>query len=109
MQTRQAARLFHARIKHFLLEVVVVQLHHFDLQILAGTKVGEHAGLAHVHLVREQTDGQALQTVAAGQIERHIENCGARKFAFAHEFRCRVGKLVNHGSPAGKSKNRGNN
>ena len=32
LQARQAARLLHGRVEHFLLEAVVVQLDHFDLQ-----------------------------------------------------------------------------
>ena len=86
LQALDTAWFFHAGEKDFLLETIVVKLQHFHLQVFARAKVGKHARLAHVHFVRKQPNGQAFQAVAAGQVQRHVEDGCTGQFALAHEF-----------------------
>ncbi len=95
-QARQATGLLHRRVKHFLLETMVVQLQHFNLQIFSRTKVREHTGLTHVHLIGEQTNGEAFKTVTACQVEGHIQDGRTGHFAFAHEFSWCIYKNATH-------------
>src|SRR4051794_23420557 len=57
----------------------------------------KHAGLAHVHLVGEQTNGQPFQPVTGGKVNCHIKNRSACEFAFTHKFGCRVSHVGSHG------------
>jgi hypothetical protein len=57
-----------------------------SLQVFARTEVREHAGLAHVHFVREQADRQAFEPVPAGEVECDVKNGGPCELALAHEF-----------------------
>src|SRR3569832_2878918 len=49
--------------------------------------MGKHAGLAHVHLLRERSYGQAFQAIAAGKRQCGIEDGGASQLPFAHDSR----------------------
>ncbi len=96
-QAWQAACFLDTRIKYFLFELAVVQLHHFDLQVFTRTEMGKHAGLAHVHFFGQQADRQTFKAVAARQRDGDVENRCARQFAFTHEFRRHVSMC--HDSP----------
>ena len=58
---------------------------HSNLQILARAEMREHAAFAHLHAVSQQTNGQALQAIAACQVERGVEDGRPSLFTFAHK------------------------
>ena len=82
-QPRQAARAGDRRAQHDVDETGRVLLQHRELKLLARAEVGEHAALAHVQPLGQRPDRQSLQTLAAGDRERLLDNGGARALALA--------------------------
>ena len=75
-QPRQATRLAHRRVEHFLFKACVVLADHRNLQFLARAEVGEHAGLAHAGDLGQCANAQTFQADLGGQAQGRLDNGG---------------------------------
>ena len=95
LEPGQSARLSHGRAQDLVDEAAHVRLEHGQLQVLARAEVREDAALAHVHLVGQRADRQALQAVAARRSRappRRWPRASGRPCADAGRWRSMTGR-----------------
>src|SRR5258708_7509457 len=85
-QTRQTVCFGKAGVEPFVLKARVIFLHPLHLKILGRAEMRKHAALAHLHPFGQQADRQALESIPACQVQRGVEDCDSRLFAFSHDF-----------------------
>jgi hypothetical protein len=86
-QPRQAALDLQHRHEHQLAVASRGMLEHCELHLLARAEMREQARLRHAGRFGQAADRQALQAEAAGDLERLVEDRGARLLAFGREGR----------------------
>jgi hypothetical protein len=83
-QAWQATRMLQSGFKHLDFKTMVVFPNDGDLQLFAGTKMREHARLAHLHDFSQCANAQTFQANLGGQAESRIDNGCFGLLAFVH-------------------------
>ena len=86
--TLQSARLLDRRGHHEIEETFAGGVQQRQLQVFAGTEMGEYAAFGHAHPERQGADGQPFKAVLAGQFVGVFEDQLAGGGAFAGGGSC---------------------